>query len=406
MSESTSLARASRSEARAWFGAFLVAVCYGNVYVGVTLPAALFLLPFIAWRCPPPVSPPTVTWLMVACGVTPIAQWMLGHGPTTRSDFIEYFPIFYTALVAWGLGGLVIDAEDVVTPLLGGAALIAVLMVGHMIMYPPRIFAFYLVKATAATPLGRSNYLAVFFLIALNVALYANAPWARRAVVPLCLAIGLSLARIGSGFAVLSLLMWLRFVGVERRSTGLVVSGFAACAIPILVVGGLSAQPPSLERGDSLADIAAYHDQESIASLESISVRGELWSDAVDAFLAYPLFGVPKSVWSKVGEQVVVGGAHSSILTSLSGRGLWGTFVFGCFVVTMLRVVGCRRSKSPTWRGLSIALVMTLIWSLIEPILFTPAYACLTTALVSVTAFSGKHAVELRLAGTCARVAA
>jgi len=323
-----------------------------------------------------------------------------------RSDFIEYLPIFYTALVAWGLSGVVIEAEDVVTPLLCGAALIAVLMIGHMILYPPRIFAFYLVKATAATPLGRSNYLAVFFLIALNVALYADAPWARRAVVPLCLAIGLSLARIGSGFAVLSLLIWLRFVGVERRSIGLVVSGFAAGAIPILVVGGLSAQPPSLERGDSPADIALYYDQESIASLESISVRSELWSDAVDAFLAYPMFGVPKSVWSKVGEQFVVGGAHSSILTSLSGRGLWGTFVFGCFVAAMLRVAGRRQSKLPTWRGVAIALVMTLVWSLIEPILFTPAYACLTTALVSAAVFSDGYAVELRHEGTRARVAA
>lgn len=198
-----------------------------------------------------------------------------------------------------------------------------------------------------------------------------------------------------------------RLIGVEQLFTAdLVGMLIAQAVICCLVVGGLSAQPPSLERGDSPADIAVYHDQESIASLESISVRCELWSDAVDAFLAYPLFGVPKSVWSKVGEQVVPGGAHSSILTSLSGRGLWGTFVFGCFIVAMLRVVGCRQPKSPTCRGLSIALVMTLIWSLIEPILFTPAYACLTTALVSVAAFSDKHAVELRLEGTRARVAA
>ncbi len=119
-------ANVSRREASVWLGAFLVAVYYGNIYVGITLPAALLLLPFIVCRCPPRIWPPAATWLMVACGATPIAQWMLGHGPTMRSDFIEYLPIFYTALVAWGLSGLVVEPEDVATPLLFGAGLIGV----------------------------------------------------------------------------------------------------------------------------------------------------------------------------------------------------------------------------------------------------------------------------------------
>ena len=119
-------------------GLFIGAVFYGDVFLGITVPVAILLLPLILilrmptltrtrWSVP-------VGFVLLSCTAVPVLIQMLGgYGPRGKSDLVIYLPFVYAGLTMLTLAGWRVADAYLHRSLLAGGVLCTVLLAGTLL---------------------------------------------------------------------------------------------------------------------------------------------------------------------------------------------------------------------------------------------------------------------------------
>ena len=112
---------------------FIGAIFYGDVFLGITVPVAILLLPLILilrmptltrtrWSVP-------VGFVLLSCTAVPVLIQMLGgYGPRGKSDLVIYLPFVYAGLTMLTLAGWRVADAHIHRSLLAGGVLCTVLL--------------------------------------------------------------------------------------------------------------------------------------------------------------------------------------------------------------------------------------------------------------------------------------
>ena len=119
-------------------GLFIGAVFYGDVFLGITVPAAILLLPLILilrartrWSLP-------VGFVLLSCTAVPVLIQMLGgYGPRGKTDLVIYLPLVYAGLTMLTLAGWRVADAHLHRSLLAGGVLCTVLLAGTLLFAGP-----------------------------------------------------------------------------------------------------------------------------------------------------------------------------------------------------------------------------------------------------------------------------
>ena len=123
-------------------GLFIGAVFYGDVFLGITVPVAILLLPLILilrmptltrtrWSVP-------VGFVLLSCTAVPVLIQMLGgYGPRGKSDLVIYLPFVYAGLTMLTLAGWRVADAHLHRSLLAGGVLCTVLLAGTLLFAGP-----------------------------------------------------------------------------------------------------------------------------------------------------------------------------------------------------------------------------------------------------------------------------
>lgn len=334
---------------------FLLAIFYGNVYSRVTLPLSIFILPVLAVR----LKIWTLRWQafipVLAC--LPVILQFFGDSPPAKADISVYFCFFYSAVVVLVLSRCEANEFLIQNSILYGVILIAFMMLVNAGLGYRDDLDFYTLKNLVATPLGSSNYLAVFLLFGFIVALYA-----RQYLCAIALggAFMLTFSRTGYGMIALSVIIWL----VDTRTR--VTARWPKFSIYALIV----------------CFVAMFLTVFSIKSglPESLSIRVALWHAAVHHFVDYPIIGAPRSEYLYIFNGLAWD-PHNSVLNLLLLLGVFGASIYFYYVYKILSLFAKLSKVSMFWRSVFVASVVTLLWSLFEVVLLTPAYDILLASL-------------------------
>ena len=208
------------------------------------------------------------------------------------------------------------------------------------------------------SPLGRSNYLAVFFIFMLAVSLFKRSMWSWL----FAFATVATLSRFGIVFLAATLLVFAGHVRGLRVSPllGLLAGGVAAF-VTVTVLFHLNWS--GLPGGASLAD------------------RALLWNQAVDIVKLHPLAGVPRSYLVDTLGFSIVWHPHNLVLWAAVIFGVVGLLTYGLYLVVVARTVARRAVGSPLWTGIQVGLCICLTWSFLETISLTPAFEILVASM-------------------------
>lgn len=368
----TMLARCYRNATheRVLVSAFFLAIFYGNIYAKLTLPLAMYILPVVALR----LRVRTIKWqaLLPALACFPVVIQFFGSNPPIKSDISVYFCFFYSAVSILILSRCSVDEWLVRNCILSGSVLIAFMMIANAGLGYREQLDFYALKNLIATPLGNSNYLAVFLLFGIIIALYASQSLTAVALVG---AFMLTFSRTGYAMLVLAVSIWL----LDTRTTLLVrysrffTFAFIACSLAVFftVLFMKSGLP------------------------ESLAIRVGLWHAAVYHIVDNPLLGTPRSEYLYIFNGLAWD-PHNFILNILLLLGVAGTSVYLLYLFYVMRVFYRLANNSPFWRSVLVASAVTLLWSLFEVVLLTPAYDTLLASLfgVAIASFSRPTSVN------------
>jgi len=396
-------------------GLFACAVFLGDVFLGVTVPAAILLLPFVLLvRIPTLVaarsllSPGLILLSLVAVPVA--AQTLLGHGPRGKTDLVLYLPLVYAGLTMAALAGAQLRDRHVQVSFTAGGVLATGLLIGTLafadptfypvpgqnprvtlerqnelrkmiqsemkgaqpgvappelepVVEPPlpndwrRTLPYYVLKSRARTPLGMSNYLAVVFVFLFNVMLYQRSWWALLFAAMVCL----TLSRSGAGFLLISCVFWTAHrYGKVRQLT---VAGAVAAVFVALAVGVFWDRLPAIPGG------------------ESLRMRAWYLNTAMDPISAHPVVGSPRSELVRQFAYAIVWNPHNSVLHLLVLFGVVGTAAYAAYMAVVILAVRQRARESALWCGIMAGIVVALLWSLVEIVVLTPAFEILIASM-------------------------
>jgi hypothetical protein len=108
--------------------------------------------------------------------------------------------------------------------------------------------------------------------------------------------------------------------------------------------------------------------------------RAELWREAIDQVTRFPLFGVPRSEYLRIFNGLAWD-PHNSILNLLILVGVVGLAIYGYYLYIVVSTFRKLAHDSLIWKSIYYAVSVSLIWSLFEVILLTPAYDILLAVL-------------------------
>ncbi|ELF6209412.1 O-antigen ligase family protein [Pseudomonas putida] len=335
--------------------AFLLAIFYGNIYARVTLPLAMYILPMLAIR----LKVRTITWQAVvpALACLPVVFQFFGPYPPIKNDISVYFCFFYSAVSILVLSRCPADESLVQSSILFGSVLTALIMLGNAAFGYREHLDFYTLKNLIATPLGSSNYLAVFLLVGTVVALYARQYLCAIALVG---AFMLTFSRTGYAMLILAVVIW----SLDTRTA--LLSRYPRFFSFGFVIGGLA------------VFLAAFFMKSGLP--ESLAIRVGLWHAAVYHIADNPLLGAPRSEYFYIFNGLAWD-PHNSILNMLLLLGVGGTAVYLFYLYCVMRLFSQMARGSTFWRSVFIASAVTLLWSCFEVILLTPAFDTLLASL-------------------------
>lgn len=343
------------TQERVLLALFFLAIFYGNIYARVTLPLAMYILPILALR----LKIRTIKWqaVMPALACLPVVFQFFGAYPPIKNDISVYFCFFYSAISILVLSRCNVGELLVQNCILFGCVLIAFIMLANAALGYREQLDFYTLKNLVATPLGSSNYLAVFLLLGTLVALYAKQYLCAVALVG---AFMFTFSRTGYAMLMLAVAIWL----LDTKTTLLsryprfFAFAFIACSLTVF--------------------LTAFFMKDGLP--ESLSIRAGLWHAAVYHIADHPLIGTPRSEYFYIFNGLAWD-PHNSILNMLLLLGVGGTAVYLFYLYCVMRLFSQLASSSTFWRSVFIASAVTLLWSLFEVVLLTPAYDTLLASL-------------------------
>jgi hypothetical protein len=215
--------------------------------------------------------------------------------------------------------------------------------------------AFYGLKDFVKNALGRSNYIAVFFVFLFAVALFQRS-W--LAAVFALLAV-VTLSRFAIVFMVCALVLW----WLDRRKV--TAKAIVAGALLLSLVGFAS-----------LLVLAPFLNLPS-----SLSARVAYWQSGLYVGFHSPLFGMPRSEIVNNFNFSIVWNPHDVLLWPFAITGLIGVVLYASYVYVVLNSMYRAAAESRLWLGILIGSVVVLAWSLVEIIAMTPAFEILFACL-------------------------
>jgi hypothetical protein len=414
--------------------AFLAAIFYGDLWIGITIPAAMLMLPLMFVAFPPTDffrrrTVPIGAILLTGIVASVILQVVSGHPLAGKSDAVVFLPIAYAIATIVAFRRTVLPDEVIWRALVAGGLLTGAVMIvlaftlqpgqflipGQDYVLTDQIFqqekptpapastktgapplsaqtgapplsaetgappqasdagapptfefnpatdpsttAFYATKELVKNALGRSNYIAVFFVVLFTVSLFRRS-W--FAAVFGALAV-VTLSRFAIIFMACAGVLW----WLHRRNV----------KTAWLVVGFLSA---------SLAAVALMLVAAPFISLpSSFSSRVAYWQSGFEVGAYSPVFGLPRSEILNVFNFSIVWNPHDIFLWAFAISGLIGVAFYGAYVVVAFSAIHEASKNSTLWSGIFFGLIAVLAWSLVEIIAMTPAFEILLACLYS-----------------------
>lgn len=337
-----------------------------------------------------------VTALLLLFG---LSQFVVGEEPwTERWRWPTAFSAFGAVLAVTVLGSLVLALGD------------------------PDLVTFYDVKKAVVVPLGGSNYLAAFLLVAGLVGLVHAFDRRVGIVLPALTLIGLiaTMSRAAIGAAILVLIG----VVVVRRQRQFLVRVVAAVggAIAVFVVvavtaaslagdGGVELAIPDLSRpadapaaeGESTPDDRAPALTERFEGAISVVAAGgrrQLFAASWDAFVDHPLIGIGVNQleeYSGRGGHPPHVNAHNLVLHALATTGLLGTVAYlALWAILLLRLWRLPSGTAKT--ALLAGVLALLLHAQVEALSHTRAVEALLVVIL-VIAGSAPGAFGVRVLG-------
>lgn len=393
----------------------VVAIFIGDIWIGVTLPIAMLFAPllFIAVPIRPRNLVPGL-WMLAGMVAVVGTRWLLGSGPNGKSDLVSYLPFVYAGFTILAFRNVKIEDESLGRSIIVGGALTGAFMLVFAIVAPqgatlvpgqnfwateqqyaasrqmgtprapahvfpneqvesrsaeaPEVFgqaataneyAFYDVKNRFKTPLGLSNYLAVFFVFAFVVSAFTDRKWWATLFALLTI---MTLSRFGIGFLILS-------AGcVVLNRIRMPALNIAICAIAV-----------------SVAATATLWFARNMPSLPtSLTARVELWQTGLEAVALSPLLGSFRSQVIETLNLSLTWNPHNLILLIGAYFGVIGLTLYAGYIVIILTAFHRLAKSSALWAGVFVGAVVLLCWAGFEPVAMTPAFEILMAALYAV----------------------
>lgn len=386
----------------------MCAVLYGDLFLGITIPAAILVLPGVALlritsAARPRSTLPAGLFLLGLTGVAVALQAILGYGPRGKTDLVVYLPFAYAALAMLVLSGTRVSDRHLHTSFVAGGLLSGVLLTGTLIyadagyyavpgqnpvlaqqreddvravtrpqdgVAPPREprvehestarRLYYQLKNRVRTPLGMSNYLAVIFVFLFNVMLYQRSWWA----VAFAALVLVTLSRSGLAFLAISLVFWTAHTRGRLRP---VILGFSVAAVAAWILA------------------LAFQDQlRAIPGMETVVARLWFQTIALAPIASHPLIGVPRSETLREFAYSMSWNPHNSILHLMLLFGLVGTIGYAAYMTVVFKAVFNRARDSRVWSGIAAGIAVVLLWSSLEIVVLTPAFELLMAGVYCV----------------------
>lgn len=333
----------------------LVAIFIGNVKIPFTMPLSMLVsLVYLVRVFKVQVTMPFVLLLGVLIpGVTNLI--IAGYSDIGR-DYVIYMPVLYGLYVLLFVGGFSYRRE-LEYALIIGVTVLCLWIYFAYINVLGGAEGYYQLKLYAETPLGRSNYLAVFIGFCLMLSTYRYG-WSFFVLAP---AFILTMSR--TGILLLTIFMLLRFITVRRNIPAVLVGASLLMTLLISYWG----------------QVYYYLDYvlEGALSTDSINIRLRSWWATLEIVQINPLFGVPRSLYKDALEVALPGhniwDPHNSVLHLLVSYGLIGLGFYVAYVIIIFREFYNASLTSKFWKGVCWGYSLLLCWSLFEAVLLTPA---------------------------------
>jgi hypothetical protein len=388
------------------FALLVSAILYGDLFLGVTIPMAVLILPVVVLLRMPRLLRewprlPNGFFFLGLTGIAVALQTVFGYGPRGKTDLVVYLPLVYSGLtmivmsgsrvpdrhvhvtfVAAGvLSGVMLAAtlmwgdresyavpgqnpvvaqqreEDVRTVVRPGAGVVAPAEPAVVHETPARA-AYYEFKNRVRSPLGKSNYLAVVFVFLFNVMVYQRSWWSLL-FAGLVL---LTVSRSGMAFLLMSVFFWIAHMRGWLRAA-IVGAGSAALAASVVILGV----------GDQYL--------RTIAGLETVVARLWFQRAAFEPIAVHPLIGAPRSEVIREFAYPLSWHPHNSILHLLVLFGVLGTIGYLAYAGLVLKAAAIHARQSRVWSGITAGVAITLLWSLVEIVDLTPAFELLMAGI-------------------------
>lgn len=341
----------------------LVAVFIGNVQLPQTVPLSILISSvFLIRAFNVRVTLPFV--LLLGVLLPGILNLIVAGYFDIERDFVTYLPICYGLFVLLFVGGFTYS-KKLNYASVTGVFILCIWILYSFIASPGDAAEYYQFKLSAETPLGRSNYLAVFIGFSLLVSTFWLG-WASLILLPAFL---LTMSR--TGIILMLVFLFFRFILARQYQ-------WKAVCTAIIIMGLFCYYWDQIY-------YYLYFALEGALSTESINIRLRAWIATIDIIQVNPLFGIARSSYKDALEASVPGenlwDPHNSILHLLVSFGFVGFIFYASYVLVVFRDFYKASLSDRYWKGVCWGYSLILVWSLFEPILLTPGIEILQAYL-------------------------
>jgi len=396
-------------------GLFLVSVFYGYVWIGVTLPLSMLVLPFVfVAHFDRDVTSNIPRGALLLLGMTiPVGVQALSGRPLQgKPDAVVFLSVVYAVFTAIALRRVELSDRQLRSSLEIGGVVTCAVMLATVIFLPPGRFlipgqdalrtqqlyrdalkersretlpaegvtdtdadddspeelrrfdrrataaeaALYEDKAVVRSALGRSNTIAWYLVFLFSTCFFAGSWWLAALFAAAALA---TLTRFAVVFVIGIVAMWIAW----RRGVGLWT--LAALSLAAGAAG--------------MAVILALKHAQVVLPI-SLDARAWYWTSALEVVANHPLIGSPRSDILDTFDLSIVWTPCNGALWVAAVTGVVGAALYFGFVWVALAEMRRMATTSRLWAGLFVGFVTLLTWSLFEPITLTPTFDVLLAA--------------------------
>ncbi len=397
-------------------GLFLISVFYGYVWIGITLPLSMLVLPFVFvahFDRDVTTNIPRGALLLLGMTIPVAVQALSGRPLQGKTDAVVFLSVVYAVVTVIALRRVELSDRQLRSSLeIGGLVTCAVTLATIALLPPGRFLipgqdAFrtqqlyrealkdrsrerlpaegitdtdaddddspedlrkfdrqatpaeaelYQDKAVIRSALGRSNTIAWYLVFLFSICFFAGSWWLSALFAGAALA---TLTRFAIVFVIGIVAMriaWRRGVGLWTLAAVSLAAGAAGMAVILALKHAQVVLPISLD------------------------ARAWSWTSAFQVVANHPIIGSPRSDILETFDLSIVWTPHNGALWVAALTGLIGVAFYFGFVWVALAEIRRMATTSRLWAGLFVGFVTLLTWSLFEPITLTPTFDVLLAA--------------------------